>query len=1018
MMRIFLTVFLAFALCNTGLGQNSELFAHADRHYREGMELLNRGKYAAASEAFADYLEHGIDPVKRADARYFTAFCAVRMNRENGESQVLSFIREHPEHAKTHVAYYELAQYKYLMKQYGPAVEYYGLADFSKLPADQAVEGRFRYGYALFSQKEFDRAIAQFEQVKRQTSPYQYAASYYSGYIHFQRGDYERALGDFRKAGEGEAYAGIVPPLVVKVLYKQRKLTELIEYGDKSLLNPGVRPKSDLHLYLGEAYYLRKEWDKASGHYEEFLRAQSARPGPDLLFRIADVEQRTGNKQAAIASFKEVAVANDTLGQLASYYLGNLYVEEGNKSFAQTAYASAKNQAFQPSVREDALFQYGMVSFDLGNYDEAVRAFTEYREQYPESQRLGEADELLTQAYLYARNYDAAIAHFEGLRSKSPVIERAYQKIAYLKGTELFNDSKFPEAVGMFDRSLRYPMDNAYTIKANFWKGEAFSIGNKYQDAVNAYSAVFRSDPEGQSPEYAAARYGIGFCYFNLGDYEKSIPHFRYYVEKGQGKSDDMRYHEAMVRLADGLYATKKYEAAVGILDRIIAANNKAIDYAYFRKGMIYGITGNLESSNRNFDMVLNGYPGSNLYVNSLFQKSQFNFENGHYQTAVDLFSRVIRDHPQSSFVPYALQGRAIAYSNLNQADASVRDYQTIIRQYPGHEIAESALLGLQEALAASGRSSQFAEYLDEFRRTNPQSTQIESIEYESSKSFYFNQNYKEAIRSFQLFIARYPQSSSVPEARFFLADALYADGQAEASLQQYYELSSQISFNRHNRVLQRIAEIELERGNEARAIQAARALDRNTTNRKDQYGSWRVLMLAYFRMNQNDSSAFFARKILDGALVTANAENEALLILGKTAYAQRNYTAAQDYFIAAVNTAKDEFGAEAQYLLARMHYEQQNYRQSIDALFELNRQFAHYDGWLGKSFLLIADNYQALGETFQAKATLESIAQNSPDPAVAAEARKKLQALESEMLRGEQAAPDTIAIDEALDNR
>ena len=976
------------------------------------MDLLDRSKYAAAYDEFHKYLNAGQNQVNKADAQYFAAYCAVKLRREHGEGLTWEFIDSNPDHAMAPMAFFELAQLKYQMRQYESAIEYYERVDFSKIPAESAFEGRFRLGYALFTQKEFERALAQFEQVKLTSNTYQYPARYYSGYINYQKGEYERALLDFKKAEENEAYAPVVPPLVVKVLYKQGRFAELISYGTASLAKPAVRPKSDLHLYLGEAHYRQKEWLKAAEQYSAYLASQDSRPTNELLFRIADVEQRTGNIAGAVEHFKQVAVQNDTLGQLASYYLGNLYVREGNMNYAQASFASARNMNFQPSVKRDAAFQFAKVSYDLGNYDECIRAITQYRELYPDSERMAEADQLLSQAYLFTRNYDVAIAHIESLKSRSPVIESAYQKIAFLKAAELFNDGKFPQSVEMLDRSLAYPRDLDYVVKANYWKAEAFSIGSRYEEALNAYSAVFRADPDGKTAEYALARYGIAHCYFNLRDYEKSIPHYRYFTERQGGRSSDPRFLEARVRLADALFATKRYPESLTVLDQIIVSDDRALDYAYFRKGMIYGIQGNLQESNRNFDLVLSRFTDSNFYVNALFQKSQFNFESGNYREAIDLFSRLIREHPRSNFVPYALQSRAIAYSNLNQAESSVRDYQTIIRQYSTHETAQSALLGLQESLASLGRSGEFSGYLEEYRRANPQSTQLESIEYESAKNLYFNQNYSDLVRAVQVFIERYPSSVHVPELRFYMADALYMDGRVDAALRQYYALAELPGFGRYNRVLQRIAEIELEKGNSAKAVGSARVLDPLTTNRMEQHAVWRVLMYSYYGMSRYDSSAYFARRILEVALVTADAENEALLMLGKSAYGQRNYATAIDYFIATVNAAKDEYGAEAQYLFARIYYERKSYRQSIEALFDLNRQFGHYDQWLGRSFLLISDNYRDLGEIFQAKATLESVIQNSPDPAVVAEAKIKLTELDAAVERGVPAVPDTLIID------
>jgi hypothetical protein len=76
---------------------------------------------------------------------------------------------------------------------------------------------------------------------------------------------------------------------------------------------------------------------------------------------------------------------------------------------------------------------------------------------------------------------------------------------------------------------------------------------------------------------------------------------------------------------------------------------------------------------------------------------------------------------------------------------------------------------------------------------------------------------------------------------------------------------------------------------------------------------------------------------------------------------------------------------------MAKVFYQQKSYNRSLEVLFDLNKNFGSYPYWIGKSFLLISDNYIAMGELLQAKATLNSIIANSLDKEVVAEAQRKL---------------------------
>ena len=118
---------------------------------------------------------------------------------------------------------------------------------------------------------------------------------------------------------------------------------------------------------------------------------------------------------------------------------------------------------------------------------------------------------------------------------------------------------------------------------------------------------------------------------------------------------------------------------------------------------------------------------------------------------------------------------------------------------------------------------------------------------------------------------------------------------------------------------------------------------------------------------------------------------NKANLYLGKIPYMKGDFEAAEDFLISAANSAKDSSGAEAQYLLASISYKQQKYKQSLETLFELTDKFKMFDRWVLRSLLLVADNYLALEEVFQAKTTLNSIVSKSKDEEMVRLASAKL---------------------------
>ena len=398
-----------------------------------------------------------------------------------------------------------------------------------------------------------------------------------------------------------------------------------------------------------------------------------------------------------------------------------------------------------------------------------------------------------------------------------------------------------------------------------------------------------------------------------------------------------------------------------------------------------------------------------------MLQKAQLSFEQGNYDAAIAGFSQLLKTYTQSNLIPYALLRRALAYSNKKEYQAASRDYKKILDDYGTHKTANSALLGLQEVSSQTGGSGEFSAYLAKYKEANPENENVANIEYEAAKNLYFSQDYDAAIERLNDFINNYPGSASVDEARYYIGESYYRANRGEQALKVFYEIEANGKYPRMTRVIQRIAELEQTNGSLPNAITYFQKLANQARNKKEQYAAWSGLMSAYYNLSKSnrtvlDSVDKYANLIIERANVSANAVNQALLYRGKAAYEQDDLAQAREQFTRTVAAAKDENGAEAQYMLAKILYDEGKYNESIEALYELNKNFSIYEYWLGQSFLLVADNYIGLDETFQAEATLNSVIENSPVEEIVTEAKRRLNTLndlerERELERKEAAA-------------
>ncbi|SDM29901.1 TolA-binding protein [Catalinimonas alkaloidigena] len=975
---------LLLSLPNDGFGQRTLGETSDYAQFQNALDLLEKEKYGAARNAFQQYLDLKRNDLQSVEAEYYLAMAAMNLYHADAESKFASFIEKYPNHPKAQLAYYELGNFYYDQRKYNKAVEYYEKASQANLSENQRYEALFRLGYAHFAQKNFTEAGKAFDQVKNTKYEKAPAASYYSGYVHLQAGNYDQALQDLRKAESDGEYQALVPAMITHIYYQQQQYDKVIDYGEAALKRGRINDADAVALLVAEAYYRKGDYAAAASRFNDYAKENRSIDAA-VRYRIGYSNFMTGNNDEAIAQFKTLAAKDDTLAQNAAYHLGIAYLKTDNKQFAMTAFDQARRASYDDQVRANALFNYGKVSYDLGRYADAIAAFQEFVKQYPKNASLSEANDLLSESYLNTDNYEEAIAHIERTAQPSPRLRKAYQQVTFYRGTQLFNDKKFLPAIDMFEKSLRFPVDQNLTMGAHYWTGETWSIGKQWDKAINSYAAVFS---DSRSEHYLPARYGIGYAYYNTKEYAKALPHFRAYVEAGKAQT---HYDDALVRLADCYYTTKNYAQAISTYDQAAEADASVRDYVLYQKGIVYDLMGQSNKAQASFETLTEQFPRSRYLDDAQFQKAQLAFEQGSYAAAINGFTTLIQKNSNSTLVPFAYLRRAISYSNLQKHEQAINDYKKILDAYPKHETANDALLGLQENLNAVNRGQEFTAYLNRYKQANPQSTALESVEFESAKSLYLGQNYMEAIQRLQEYMKNYPNSANLPDARYYLAESYYRAGDNKQALRFHQDVIRENRSTFTSRSLERVAELTFNAGNYPGAASYYRQLLANASNRRQESGALVGLLESYYRLQKWDSVDYFSGQIMQGNNAGIDAQNKALLYAGKSAYAQKKLDDAVDYFLQTLNSAKDENGAEAQYLMARIFFEQGKYEQSLETLYDLNKKFSQYTQWLDRGFLLIADNFIATDELYQARATLESIAENSPNPETKKAAQAKL---------------------------
>ena len=192
------------------------------------------------------------------------------------------------------------------------------------------------------------------------------------------------------------------------------------------------------------------------------------------------------------------------------------YLKLAEKDYASNAFRAASKMEFDSEITENSLFNYAKLAYELSYnpYDEAIEAFHEYIERYPNSPQVEEAYEFLIRVYMTTKNYEDALASLERVKNKDDRMKIAYQTVSFNRAVQLFHNEEFDKALARFKDVKRYPVDKNMNAESLFWIAECKYHKGELDDAIIQYGE-FRMEPGAAlTSVFHQADYNTGYAYF------------------------------------------------------------------------------------------------------------------------------------------------------------------------------------------------------------------------------------------------------------------------------------------------------------------------------------------------------------------------------------------------------------------------------------------------------------------------------------------------------------------------
>jgi TolA-binding protein len=940
------------------------------------MELYTKEKYSAALERFEQFIADGKGmQLNLINARYYSGLCAAELFHSDAEKRLVEFTEQYPENIYAKAAGFQLGRIYYKSKKYSKVIEWFEKTDISFLSNEEIAEYYFKLGYAYFQKGDMEKASQSFREILNTESKYKTAANYYYAHVAYANNNYSTALASFEKLRDSETFGSVIPYYIVQIYFEQQKYDEVIGYAVPKLSDSNLKNAVDIKRIVAESYYRKGNWKEALKYLEEY-RAGFPQPSREDYYQLGYCHYKTNNCEKAVSYFEKTVNVKDVIAQNAYYHLGGCFITLRNKQSARNAFQFASQMDFDKSIKEDALFNFSKLSYELNFQSVAVNSLRDYVKQFPGTKKTDEANELLAQVYLNTRNYKDALAALESIPSKSPRAAKAYQKVAYYRGVEFFNDRDYQKAADLFTKAIMSNHDENIRALAMYWKAESFYALGRYEDAIKQYRIFIFNPPSVNTAVYNTAHYGLGYAHFKTENYREASDWFRKYI-RNKNETDKARYNDALIRIADGLFMQKEYLSAVSFYDDAIAANASGADYALFQKAMIQGIQGNLAGKATTMQLLLTKYSKSSYADDAVFECGTAFLTLGENRKAEEQFKQILSAYPQSIYVPRSKLNLALILYNENKDEQAMVAYKKVVTEHPGTSEAASALVSIKNIYISQGNAEGYFDYVKSVPFADVSISEQEKIIYDAAEQVYLKGDFEKASRDFDNYLKRYPNGANSIAAAFYKAESDFRLKRMDEALAGYEMVLAAPKGNFSERSLLRSAGIYFDKQDYEKAAGLYSRLEETAAFKDNVITAQAGLMRCHFLTGKFNSAGISAQKIINQEKAPASLVSEARMIYAKTLLESRDFSAAMEEFKTLVKTASGETGAEARYFIAWIYFQQANYKESQKRCFEVINQVPSYDFWVAKSFILLSDNYVALKDIFQAKHTLKSILEN-----------------------------------------
>ncbi len=1004
----FMVMLLLMASVTSGLfaqGQVLDMNYHQVLHKAE--RLQNSGNFQAAYQQWSTLYNENLNRDQRAQRAFNLAYLGLVLGHQEAPRAMRDFVRDFPNAPEVDRAYTMVGHYYFTKYQYANALAWFKEAkDFN----DLSQQDQYEMAYAHFKLGQTTQAADLFSILVSSTE-YGSRSLYYLAFIDYQNKNWAQALtklGRINVADRDELEAwGLMADLAFRTKdYTQaaawgiRALDALQISGDKRNIN-----KSSLYGIVGRAYAQLDAYSLAINYLEKTVDVPSRglvrEERVENQFYLGQCYAAMGQNKKAIEVLSPIKDAG-RIAQDVAYIMAGAYLALDQKTEALNAYKKACDPQIERPFSAQAHYQYAKLTYDLRlSYTSVPKVLASFFQRYPSHPKSAEVEQWWLEVLLESENYQQVITYLQdkSLLSANQLGNKrqmALQRAYFLEGRQLYDRGQSALARISFEQSHKINSSNLIGAQAAFWTAVILSESAAYQKAIVIFDRLQTLGVFQQAPEWTMLPFEIGFAHMALTNYAKAQNNFlRYLTQKGSLTKEV----EARLNLADCYFATRDYGLSLLEYDKVIAMGGMDRDYAEFQAALCLEFAQSLEAKARRLVAFLENYPNS-VYRDQVclsLGSAYVNLEK--ISEAETQFKALISNYEKSPLVASAYLNLGLISDNNEDFQQALDYFKNVVDLFPGSQEAISAVQSARNTFVALGRVQEYGQWVDQLDFISIDQVALDQASFESAKQAYTQGDDVLSIQRFEAYLNNYAQGRYRLEAHYFLSEIfwrqqnvaqalLHVDPVISSDENPSYVIPTLIRMARHYLSTD---ELDLAKSTLIRLLgqplttnQRTFAL-RNLMQLTSDGARWQEAIEYAGQLSNHLSPGGDAALLIQARLISAWSQFE----LGAFVSARQQYEGLD-------TLASGQYAAQLALARAYFAHLDQDYSGSNALIQKLAQNYANYGRYSARGLLLMAQNFEALSDEFQARFILENIRDNMQDfPQLQQEAIDRLAAMD-----------------------